>query len=131
MVQRGGQHGWLEESYPGQELPSCDASCRNFQFLLYSKFTQPSIISYVSSVTQGRPGLYSSRPMPSRSREMARVYIAKPSPLHTHKLTSSAGILEQSMGARNRVGKGLSYRPARLHRLASRYDNSFPSPIYC
>jgi hypothetical protein len=31
---------------------------------------------------------------------------------------TSAGILEQSMGARNRVGTGLSYRPARLHRLA-------------
>jgi hypothetical protein len=29
-----------------------------------------------------------------------------------------AGILEQSMGARNQVGIGLSYRPARLHRLA-------------
>ncbi len=29
-----------------------------------------------------------------------------------------AGILEQSMGARNRVGIGLSYRPARLRRLA-------------
>jgi hypothetical protein len=29
----------------------------------------------------------------------------------------SAGILEQSMGARNRVGIRLSYRPARLHRL--------------
>jgi hypothetical protein len=31
---------------------------------------------------------------------------------------SCAGILEQSMGARNRVGKGLSHRPVRLHRLA-------------
>ncbi len=30
----------------------------------------------------------------------------------------SAGILEQSMRARNRVGIALSYRPARLHRLA-------------
>jgi hypothetical protein len=30
----------------------------------------------------------------------------------------SAGILEQSMGARNRVGIGLSHWPARLHRLA-------------
>ncbi len=29
-----------------------------------------------------------------------------------------AGIFEQSMGARNRVGIGLSYRPARLQRLA-------------
>jgi hypothetical protein len=31
---------------------------------------------------------------------------------------SCAGILEQSMGARNRVGIELSYRPARLHGLA-------------
>jgi hypothetical protein len=30
----------------------------------------------------------------------------------------SAGILQQSMGARNRVGIGLSYWSARLHRLA-------------
>jgi len=29
-----------------------------------------------------------------------------------------AGILKQFMGARNRVGIGLSYRPARLHSLA-------------
>jgi hypothetical protein len=29
-----------------------------------------------------------------------------------------AGIFEQSMGARNRVGIGLSNRPARQHRLA-------------
>ncbi len=29
-----------------------------------------------------------------------------------------AGIFIQSMGARNRVGVGLSYRPARLYRLA-------------
>jgi hypothetical protein len=32
--------------------------------------------------------------------------------------TASAGILEQSMGAKNQVAIGLSYRPARLHRLA-------------
>ena len=30
----------------------------------------------------------------------------------------SAGIFKQSMGARNRVGIGLSYRPAKLHSLA-------------
>jgi hypothetical protein len=29
-----------------------------------------------------------------------------------------AGILKHFMGARNRVGIGLYYRPARLHRLA-------------
>jgi hypothetical protein len=29
-----------------------------------------------------------------------------------------AGIFKQSMGARNREGIGLLYRPARLHRLA-------------
>jgi hypothetical protein len=28
-----------------------------------------------------------------------------------------AGIFKKSMGARHRVGTGLSYRPARLHRL--------------
>jgi hypothetical protein len=35
-------------------------------------------------------------------------------------LGTYVGILEQSMGARNRVGIGLSYRSARLHRLAER-----------
>ncbi len=33
-------------------------------------------------------------------------------------LNFRAGIFKQSMGARNRVGIGLSYLPARLHRLA-------------
>ncbi len=37
-------------------------------------------------------------------------------------LGPSAGILELFMGARNRVGIGLSYRPAMLQRLAE----SFP-----
>jgi hypothetical protein len=40
---------------------------------------------------------------------------------------NSEGILEQSMGARNRVGIGLPGRPARLHRLAGQSDNSVPS----
>jgi hypothetical protein len=34
------------------------------------------------------------------------------------QLENCAGISEQSIGARNRVGIGLSYRPARLHSLA-------------
>ncbi len=38
------------------------ASWWNFQLLLYSKCTKPSVMSYV---TQGRHGWYSSRPMPS------------------------------------------------------------------
>jgi hypothetical protein len=33
-------------------------------------------------------------------------------------LKFGAGIFKQSVGARNRAGKGLSYRPARLNRLA-------------
>jgi hypothetical protein len=33
-------------------------------------------------------------------------------------LVPCAGIFKQSMGARNRVGIGLSYRPARLHSVA-------------
>jgi hypothetical protein len=51
------------------------------------------------------------------------------------KILTSAGILEQSMGARSRGGIGLSYRPARLHRRAGRCDNSVPTrflaPIDC
>jgi hypothetical protein len=35
-----------------------------------------------------------------------------------HAILSRAGIFKKSMGARHRVGIGLSYRSARLHRLA-------------
>jgi hypothetical protein len=43
-----------------------------------------------------------------------------PSPLLQHRLIPllSTAESEQSMGARNRIGLGLSYRPARLHTLA-------------
>ncbi len=34
------------------------------------------------------------------------------------RIFTSAGIFKQSMGARDRVGRGLSYLHARLHRLA-------------
>jgi hypothetical protein len=41
-----------------------------------------------------------------------------------------AKIFKMSMGARNRRGIGLSYRPARLHRLAELIPwNQFPGPI--
>ncbi len=54
------------------------------------------------------------------------VYSSKESALHlkknTEKIKASgwtiAEIFKQSMGDRNRVGIGFSYRPARLHRLA-------------
>jgi hypothetical protein len=36
----------------------------------------------------------------------------------TARPTTCAGIFKQSIGARNRVGIGLSYRSARLHSLA-------------
>jgi hypothetical protein len=43
---------------------------------------------------------------------------------------SRAGIFTKSMGARNRGGIGLSYRPARLHRLAEFIPwNQFRGPI--
>jgi hypothetical protein len=38
--------------------------------------------------------------------------------LGTISPSNCAGILKQSVGARNQVGIGLSYRPARLHSLA-------------
>ncbi len=34
-----------------------------------------------------------------------------------YRIQASAGIFKQSMGARNRAGIGLVYRPARLHSL--------------
>jgi hypothetical protein len=37
-----------------------------------------------------------------------------------------AGILEQSVRARDPAGNGLSYWPVRLNRLAGRYYNSIP-----
>jgi hypothetical protein len=40
---------------------------------------------------------------------------------------TSALISKQSMGARNRVGIGLSYRPARLHRLAELFPGLLKS----
>jgi hypothetical protein len=43
---------------------------------------------------------------------------------------SRAGIFKKSMGARNRGGIGLSYRPVRLHRLAEFIPwNQFRGPI--
>ncbi len=44
--------------------------------------------------------------------------ISQSSKVFTHFCLFSAGIFKQSMGARNRVGIGLSYRPARLQSLA-------------
>ncbi len=41
----------------------------------------------------------------------------------------SAGILKQSKGARNRVGIGLSYRPARPHRLAESIPGLFKDTV--
>jgi hypothetical protein len=47
----------------------------------------------------------------------------------TDPVEISAGILEQSMEARNRVGTELSYWPASQCSLASRYDNPIPSRL--
>ncbi len=42
-----------------------------------------------------------------------------------------AGIFKEAMGARNRGGRGLLYRPARLHRLAEFIPwNRFRGPIH-
>jgi hypothetical protein len=47
------------------------------------------------------------------------VVVEKKKQQHNDTFYNSAGILEQSIGARNRVGIALSYRPGmRLHRLA-------------
>ena len=43
------------------------------------------------------------------------------SPLLLAPLVPRAGIFKQSMGSRNQVGTGLSYWPARLHRLRNSF----------
>jgi hypothetical protein len=46
-------------------------------------------------------------------------------------VVTRAGIFKKSMGARHRVGIGLLYRPARLHRLAEFIPwNRFRGPIH-
>jgi hypothetical protein len=64
-------------------------------------------------------GAYSSvEPIVTTLRAVSK----KNSVLHVPQLQRSkqtgAGIFKKSMGARHREGIGLSYRPARLHRLA-------------
>ncbi len=59
----------------------------------------------------------------ARARQTSRLHLRWSWAFCTESLaapppSSCAGIFRQSMGARNRVGIGLSYRPARLHRLA-------------
>jgi hypothetical protein len=41
--------------------------------------------------------------------------------LSTDQVENRPGISDQSIGATNREGIGLSYRPARLHRLTERF----------
>jgi hypothetical protein len=51
--------------------------------------------------------------------------------IENHSLTLCAGIFKKSMGTRHRVGIGLLYRPARLHRLAEFIPwNRFRGPIH-
>ncbi len=51
--------------------------------------------------------------------------------LNLYKYGLRAGIFKQSMGARHRVGKGFSYRPDRLHRLAESIpQNWFLDPFF-
>jgi hypothetical protein len=52
-------------------------------------------------------------------------------PKSFYKMEDCAGILEQFMEARNRAGITLPYRPAGLHRLAGRCDNSVLAPLNC
>jgi hypothetical protein len=51
------------------------------------------------------------------TEEEGLIWMRSPRHLHPWQLVS-AGILEQSTGARNRVGIGLSNRTAMLHMLA-------------
>jgi hypothetical protein len=53
-----------------------------------------------------------------RHESFTEIYVQAAVQDVVEQIDNSICILEQSMGARNRVGIGLPYRPARLHRLA-------------
>jgi hypothetical protein len=63
----------------------------------------------------------------NRSPAMSSVHGTK----RNYDFAYRAGIFKKSMGARHRVGIGLLYRPARLHRLAEFIPwNRFRGPIH-
>ncbi len=68
-------------------------------------------------------------------RSWIRLPVSFPEQIVAYTVESSAGILKQSMGARDRVGKGLSYRPTRLHSpvvlLGSRKVKNTVSVVFC
>jgi hypothetical protein len=66
------------------------------------------------------PGTYDSLPPLGNLPQMLglSLILAFGILLFFYHLDLRAGIFKQYMGARHRVGIGLSYRPARLHRLA-------------
>ncbi len=56
----------------------------------------------------------------SKEKRSFPIYLLRKSRIKAIAQTyyNSAGIFKEFIGARNRVGIGLSYRPARIHRLA-------------
>jgi hypothetical protein len=99
LAQHGGPPGWLEESDPAGVI-------------LYV-MDGPYRLPFSSCELKEFPTAFKTPSSTSRGRLWA----------------IGAGIFKQSMGARNRVGIGLSYRPARLHRLAESIPwNRFKGP---
>ncbi len=75
------------------------------------------------------PGQSAVQGMEPGLRQAARTVVE--SFIENYTIEVRAGIFKAAMGARNRGGRGLSYRPARLHRLAEFIPwNRFRGPIH-
>ncbi len=78
--------------------------------------------------------LYDEKPLPGKQHLFSSTllqlkdFVGDVCSKSATSLVIRAGIFKQSMGSRNRVGIGLSYQPARLHKLAELIpSNRFPA----
>jgi hypothetical protein len=81
--------------------------------IFQNKFRASDTLSYRGEYALTRKEQFSFLP-----ERLARTPQQIQTQIIPHQVKYRAGIFQQSIGARKRVGIGLSYRPVRLHRLA-------------
>ncbi len=101
--------------------------------LPYFIFPSSSFLLLISSSSYSHSSFFLSRlTFPSHLSFPASSFFSISPHLHgSYSSLFCARTLEQSMGARNRVVIGLSYRPARLHRLAESIPGIRKNLKYC
>jgi hypothetical protein len=98
----------------------------NFFFEVYSIFE-----SYANDVkTKAKTMLWIRKFVDNERKQLVQSNTSQRTELVQNLAAYRAGIFKKSMEARNRGGIGLSYRPARLHRLEEFIPwNQFRGPI--